>query len=61
MAIFPLQTIESSLLPHFRVVPGRIPAVLERLWPSSMPVRLQEGQQLSAPLRVIPAPTDLVQ
>jgi len=35
------------------------PAVLDRLWPSSMPVRLQEGQQQALSLRVVPAPTDL--
>ena len=37
------------------------PAVLDRLWPASVPVRLQEGQQHAAPLKIIPAPTDLVQ
>jgi hypothetical protein len=37
------------------------PAVLDRLWPSSAPVRLQEDQQQAVPLKVAPAPTDLTQ
>ena len=37
------------------------PAVLDRLWPSAVAVRLQEGQEHTTPLKVIPAPIDLVQ
>ena len=36
------------------------PAVLDRLWPSSVSVRLEEGQRVVA-LKVVPPPADLIQ